>query len=62
MGLDHLALRVTDRQELAAWSERLSAAAVTHSAVAAANSIPGAVVPVFRDPDQIQLEFFADPV
>ena len=61
MGLDHLAFRVADREELAAWAERLSEAGVIHSAVAAANSIPGAVVLVFRDPDRIQLEFFADP-
>ena len=61
VGLDHLAFRVADRAELAAWAERLSAAGVTHSPVAAANSIPGAVVLVFRDPDLIQLELFADP-
>jgi glyoxylase I family protein len=61
VGLDHLAFRVGDRQELAAWAERLAAAGVTHSPVAAANSIPGAAVLVFRDPDGIQLEFFADP-
>jgi glyoxylase I family protein len=46
---------------LPAWEERLSAAGVIHSPVAAANSIPGAAVLVFRDPDQIQLELFADP-
>ena len=61
VGLDHLAFRVVDRRALAAWEERLSAAGVTHSPVAAANSIPGATVLVFRDPDQIQLELFADP-
>ena len=61
VGLDHLAFRVADREELAAWAERLSAAAVTYSPVAAANSIPGAVVLVFRDPDQIQLEFVVGP-
>jgi glyoxylase I family protein len=47
VGLDHLAFRVADREELAAWAERLSEAGVTHSAVAAANSIPGAVVLVW---------------
>jgi glyoxylase I family protein len=61
VGLDHLAFRVADGEELAAWAERLAAAGVTPSPVAAANSIPGAAVLVFRDPDQIQLEFFADP-
>jgi glyoxylase I family protein len=29
--------------------------------VAAANSVPGAAVLVFRDPDNIQLELFFDP-
>jgi glyoxylase I family protein len=61
VGLDHLAFAVTDRDELDAWSQRLTLAAVTHSPIAAANSIPGAAVLVFRDPDNIQLELFFDP-
>lgn len=61
VGLDHLAFKVANHDELAAWADRLAAAGVTHSPVAVANSIPGAVVIVFRDPDQIQLELFADP-
>jgi glyoxylase I family protein len=56
VGLDHLAFCVADRQELEAWARRLSDAGVIHSPIAAANSIPGAVVLVFRDPDNIQLE------
>jgi glyoxylase I family protein len=60
-GLDHLAFAVADREELHAWAARLAAAGVVHSPVTAANSIPGAVVLVFRDPDNIQLELFADP-
>jgi len=32
-----------------------------HSPIAAANSVPGAAVLVFRDPDNIQLELFAEP-
>jgi glyoxylase I family protein len=60
-GLDHLAFSVADREELAAWAQRLSDAGVTHSAIAGANSIPGAAVLVFRDPDNIQLELFAEP-
>jgi len=31
------------------------------SPIASANSIPGAAVLVFRDPDNIQLELFVDP-
>jgi glyoxylase I family protein len=60
-GLDHLAFSVAGPEELQAWAQRLSAAAVTHSSIAGANSIPGAAVLVFRDPDNIQLELFADP-
>jgi glyoxylase I family protein len=58
VGLDHLAFTVADRAALDDWAARLDAAGVVHSAVAPANSIPGAAVLVFRDPDHIQLEFF----
>jgi glyoxylase I family protein len=61
VGLDHLAFCVADRPELEAWAQRLSDAGVIHSPIAAANSIPGAAVLVFRDPDNIQLELFVDP-
>jgi glyoxylase I family protein len=60
-GLDHLAFAVSDRQELDTWVTRLGNAQVTHSPVMPANSIPGAAVVVFRDPDNIQLELFTDP-
>ncbi len=61
VGLDHLAFAVADRAELDVWATRLAAAGVVHSSVASANSIPGATVLVFRDPDHIQLELFVDP-
>jgi glyoxylase I family protein len=61
-GLDHLAFTVSDRQELDTWVTRLGNAQVAHSPVMAANSIPGATVVVFRDPDNIQLELFAEPL
>ena len=61
VGLDHLAFVVADRAELDGWSTRLAAASVVHSSIAPANSIPGAAVLVFRDPDNIQLELFFDP-
>jgi glyoxylase I family protein len=60
-GLDHLAFAVPSRADLDAWAGRLAAAAVTHSPVAAANTVAGAAVLVFRDPDNIQLELFFDP-
>ena len=61
VGLDHLAFAVATRAGLDAWAGRLAAAAVAHSPVTAANSIEGAAVLVFRDPDGIQLELFFDP-
>jgi catechol 2,3-dioxygenase-like lactoylglutathione lyase family enzyme len=61
VGLDHLAFAVAGRHALDAWAERLAAAGVAHSPVAPANTVPGAAVLVFRDPDGIQLELFADP-
>jgi glyoxylase I family protein len=62
VGLDHLAFAVTDRHELDGWTARLAAAAITHSPIAPANSIPGAFVLVLRDPDNIQLELIAEPL
>lgn|GEM_PF-352016 len=61
VGLDHLAFAVSDSAELEEWAIRLEAATVAHSTIAPANSIPGAGVLVFRDPDNIQLELFVDP-
>jgi len=61
VGLDHLAFRASSAAELAEWQARLVELDVVHTPVTAANSIPGAVVLVFRDPDTIQLEIFYDP-
>lgn len=61
VGLDHLAFRVRDRAALETWVQALTAANVVHSPVAPANSIPGAFVLVFRDPDNVQLELFCPP-
>jgi catechol 2,3-dioxygenase-like lactoylglutathione lyase family enzyme len=60
IGLDHLAFVVGDREELDAWAQRLAEGGIPSSAIAAANTIPGAFVLVFRDPDNIQLELVAD--
>jgi glyoxylase I family protein len=55
-GLDHVSFRAADRGELAAWEKRLSDLGVEHSPL----SDQGAyAVVVFRDPDNIQLEFIA---
>ena len=61
VGLDHLAFAVDDLDELEAWAARLANDGVTCSPIAPANTIPGAFVLVFRDPDNIQLELFAAP-
>jgi catechol 2,3-dioxygenase-like lactoylglutathione lyase family enzyme len=61
VGLDHLSFAVATAEDLRSWAERLEALDVQHSPIAPANSIPGAQVLVFRDPDNIQLELFFDP-
>jgi glyoxylase I family protein len=60
-GLDHLSFAVPDRSALERWCRRLDKHGVTYTPVADARSIPDAVVVVFRDPDNIQLELFVDP-
>jgi catechol 2,3-dioxygenase-like lactoylglutathione lyase family enzyme len=61
-GLDHLAFTVRDARELEHWARRLEQLGVPFSPAAAALSIPGGLVIVFRDPDNIQLELFAEPL
>jgi glyoxylase I family protein len=58
-GLDHLSFAVDTVEDLHTWRERLLDAGAACSAVTAANTIPGASVVVFRDPDNIQLELIA---
>jgi catechol 2,3-dioxygenase-like lactoylglutathione lyase family enzyme len=60
-GLDHLAFAVSSRDELEGWARRLEEFGVRFSPITASFSIPGAAVIVFRDPDNVQLELFADP-
>jgi glyoxylase I family protein len=54
-GLDHFAFGVASRAELEAWEQRLSDTGVTFTPIA---ETPVGSVIVFRDPDNIQLEFF----
>lgn len=54
-GLDHVGFSVSSRAELDEWEKRLAEAGVTHSPVADVEK--GAAL-VFRDPDNIQLEFW----
>ena len=59
-GLDHLAFAVQDVGELREWEARLLAHNVPYSAAVPANTLEGALVLVFRDPDNIQLELIAE--
>lgn len=56
-GLDHVGFAVTDRGELDAWESTLTEHGVEHSPVTDAPSGSGTAL-VFRDPDNIQLEFW----
>jgi glyoxylase I family protein len=59
-GLDHLSFAVPDRAALERWCLRFEELGVEHTRITNANSIPGALVVVFRDPDNIQLELFVE--
>jgi catechol 2,3-dioxygenase-like lactoylglutathione lyase family enzyme len=56
VGLDHLSFAVESRDELEAWIDHLDACDVGHSGIIEAHFGPTIV---FRDPDNIQLELFA---
>ena len=55
-GLDHVGFLVSNRAELDAWQSRLADLEVTHSPI---TDRDGFAVLVFRDPDNIQLEFMS---
>jgi len=54
-GLDHFAFAVSSRQELEGWEQRLHDAGVAFTPITEISI--GSVI-VFRDPDNIQLEFW----
>ena len=56
-GLDHLEFLVANREDLMAWANRLDEMGVAHSGVKELTYTKNAMV-TFRDPDNIQLEFF----
>jgi len=58
IGLDHLSFVVGDRDELRGWVTHLDAKGVQHSGI---NDTDFGPVVAFRDPDNIQLEFFVHP-
>ncbi|CAN5827350.1 VOC family protein [soil metagenome] len=56
-GLDHLEFLVEHRDDLDEWAGRLDERGITHSGVKDLDYTPNAML-TFRDPDNIQLEFF----
>jgi catechol 2,3-dioxygenase-like lactoylglutathione lyase family enzyme len=58
IGLDHLSFRVANRDELQQWVAHLDAKGVVHSGIVDIGYGPTVV---FRDPDNIQLEFYVHP-
>jgi catechol 2,3-dioxygenase-like lactoylglutathione lyase family enzyme len=57
-GLDHVAFKCADQDELQAWRQRLVELGIEHSAVL--HEFYGSGL-AFRDPDGIALEFFSPP-
>ena len=56
-GLDHLEFLVERRKDLDEWAGRLDELGVPHSGVKRLDYTPNSMIS-FRDPDNIQLEFF----
>jgi glyoxylase I family protein len=56
-GLDHLEFLVNRREDLNEWTERLNCLGIPHSGIKEPEYIRNAML-TFRDPDNIQLEFF----
>jgi catechol 2,3-dioxygenase-like lactoylglutathione lyase family enzyme len=59
-GLDHVGFAVAARSELDDWQARFAELGVVHSPVTDSSSGSGTAL-VFRDPDNIQLEFWWSP-
>jgi glyoxylase I family protein len=57
IGLDHLEFLVAQRSDLDAWAARLDELGIRHSGVREPPYTADAML-TFRDPDNIQLEFF----
>jgi glyoxylase I family protein len=56
-GLDHLAFAVESEADLQAWVQRLDDAGVRHDGIKVTPHTGSALI-AFRDPDDIQLEFY----
>lgn len=57
-GLDHLAFNVSSRADLDTWEKRLDEMGIEHGKIV---DTPDGSALAFRDPDNIQLEFWANP-
>jgi glyoxylase I family protein len=60
-GLDHVAFKVSSHAELAEWEDRLDEYGVNYTRATPSRTLVGSTAIVFRDPDGIQLEIWADP-
>jgi glyoxylase I family protein len=60
VGLDHLAFRVSSADDVERAAEHLDAQGIANSG-AKPGRIPNSVLVVFRDPDNIQLEYYYSP-
>lgn len=58
VGLDHFAFNVANRAAMEEWEQRLAELGIDHSEIK--DTDYGSIL-TFRDPDNIQLEFFALP-
>ena len=56
-GLDHLEFLVAEREDLDRWADRLDTLGILHSGIKEPSYTQNAII-TFRDPDNIQLEFF----
>ena len=60
-GLDHFGFAVASRADLDAWAAKLDGLAIAHTGVRdIGGPVPFSTL-VFRDPDNIQLEFIHTP-
>ena len=60
-GLDHIGFNVPTREALDAWATKLDSLGIAHSGVRDITDPTPFATLVFRDPDNIQLEFIYSP-
>jgi catechol 2,3-dioxygenase-like lactoylglutathione lyase family enzyme len=60
-GLDHIGFGVADRGDLDAWAAKLDGLGIAHSGIRDIEGPAPFSTLVFRDPDNIQLEFIHSP-